>query len=130
MADKKDNTLAYVLVGIGLLGIGYAVVGNPFAGTGAAGGNNTQVPPGASINTQWGTWQNNTGAPVWLTATGLLSNAAGQLMGSIAQIINATNNGTSSNAAASSAGAGLLASMGNAAFYSGRYYNPQPTGLM
>lgn len=95
MSDKKDNTLAYVLLGVGVVVLGYAaysMMQTPSTGN----SNNTQIPPNATINTQWGQWQNTTGQPVWVTATGVVVTAAGTLLGPISQLVAALNNNSSS----------------------------------
>ena len=124
---NNDKTLAYVLLGAAVLAGGYAAY-TSMQGNQSTGYNN--VPKGSTINTQWGSWQNTTGQPVWVSATGMIITAAGQVLGNIAQILQATNGGNQSGQAApDNSGTPLQTGIGNI-WNSGYYYNPLPGGLM
>lgn len=128
MADKKISPLVWLLGAIGVGTIIYSVA-TPTTALGA----NQQVPGGAVLNTQWGQWTNNTGAPVWVNATGMIVNGAGTLMGNIADIINAVNSGGSGSGTNSGGTTVLLGTKNRARIgegLPGRHYNPQPGGLM
>lgn len=138
MADNSNKNLAIGLfIGAAILG-GYAVLG---------GDSNTDaglqpVPPNGMINSQWGQWQNTTGAPVWVNATGQIISAAGNVLGSVADILAALNQGNSGGGGSglpnSSTGTWVDNGQGSMEWEpytagvgsSGYYYNPQPGGLM
>lgn len=142
-AEKKDNTLAY---GILAVGVGLGVYALTSSGSNSnSSGTNYQVPPGGGINYGGGTWQNTTGQPVWLTATGVIMNAGGQLLGNINQLMAALNQGggaTGGNANPESGNGhwqdanGELTWVPNVTgkrgigWQTGKYYNPLPGGLM
>jgi len=118
----KDNVLPMVILGAGGLVLAYALLSDstPTNTSGL-----TQVPGNAALNTQWGTWQNTTGAPVWVTATGVIVNGAGDLIGNIADLISALNqnSGGDGSAGTESGGMGKIG-------YRHPNYNPYPGGLM
>ncbi len=123
MADRKSiSPLALLLLGLGGAAVVYAVM-QPAVGTGT----NTQIPNGAVLNSQWGTWTNTTGQPVWVTATGILVNGAGDLLGNIKDLITALNQGGGSSGDGSG-GVGKRKAIGNS--QPGAYYNPLPGGLL
>lgn len=111
MAEKKDKTLAYLLLGLGVAAGAYALFAPQTTG---GNNNNTSIPPGGTIQTPWGAWTNNTGSPTWLTATDTIVDGAGDILGSVENIIKAVNAGKTS--------------VGNT--QAGGYYNPLPGGLM
>lgn len=134
MSEKKDNTLTYVLFGAGLLTIAYAVFAQTDNGSNNN-GSNTQIPPNATINTQWGQWQNTTGQPVWVTATGIAVTAAGTLLGPISQLVaalqnNNTSGGSSGGGSSSGGGGGVGKRKAIGEILTGRYYNPLPGGFI
>lgn len=131
----KDKTLSYALIAAGV-GLGIYAATSGSNETSSNTGSGTQVPNGAAINTPWGQWQNTTGAPVWVTATGLVINSANSVLGNVTSLIQALNNGSGNNsnsgggggAGAVTTGQGITGGIG--AGIPGRYYNPQPGGLM
>lgn len=127
MAKDKNNTMQYAAFALLLLGGGiaaYSLMGN----NAPADSTPTQVPPGGVVNTPYGQWTNNTGQPTWLTATGVIYSGTNQLLGNIADLINAINqgNGSGGGSAGGTAVTGRKRSIG----YLHPYYNPLPGGLM
>jgi hypothetical protein len=119
---ENNKTLAYGLLGLGAaIGI-YALVGGSTSTTGTT---PYSVPPGATVNYNGQNYQNNTGAPVWATATGMIMNAAGDLMGNITDLLAALNQNNNSGTPGG-AGGGVGGKIGAP----GYYYNPLPGGLM
>lgn len=128
MADKKNNTVPIIL-GLAALGLlGYAA----FGGDTTTADSNTlhNVPNGSTINTQWGTWQNTSGQPVWVTATGVIMNGASDILGNVKDILAALNQNNDATPDNSAPDATVPEHGIGSIFYSGYYYNPLPGGLM
>lgn len=126
MSDKRISPLA---IGLGLGGAAlllYAVM-QPATGTGS----NVQVPGGGVLNSQWGQWTNTTGQPVWVTATGVIVNGAGDLVGNIADLIAALNQGGGGSGDGSAGEeSGGMGKVRIGANRTGAYYNPPQGALM
>lgn len=122
MAKNNNQALAYGLIGLAVLVGGYALMNS---GNTETDNTPTQVPPGGVVNTPYGQWQNTTGQPTWLTATGVIYSGTNELLGNVADLINAINQG-----GGGSGGGGAVTGPKHRVGYLHPYYNPLPGGLM
>lgn len=93
----KTNDLL-LIGGLGLLAFaGYSYFSSPSAPP-QAGNGATFIPPNQNV----GGYLNTTGAPVWVTATGVVMNGLGQILSSIPwnSITNQGNSGSGTSAGA------------------------------
>lgn len=113
----KDNSTKYLAYGLIALavGVGIYVVTQD---NGTTSPTNTNVPNGGIIHTTNGSYQNTTGEPVWVTATGVVFNGLGDLLGNVNDILQTVQGSGGGNTAVTGIG------------YLHNYYNPLPGALM
>ena len=122
MAEKKDNTVPIIL---GVFGIGlivYGVTSSP-----QQNGYGVPVGPGQTLSGNGWSWQNNTGQNAIVTATGLIVNNLGDILGSISDIMDAAsglqnNNGGGGGAGGVTTGANVTGRRGVRGWLDGGLY--------